>query len=179
MKYLFTITLINVTCIRLMSELFFAKRWAKLWGLLRINFRFVFANPLNVVIYNVFRQRNRKKSTNKRRIHSLVSRLSASFDFSFSVEERQGLHTSLQQTNELILNTQKTSILNLLTMTFLAIQNWQSRGKSSYINRRWKWTILFLRSLTVSQKKRRNVHLTRVLLLFIQKRGLFFALVKW
>ena len=47
------------------------------------------SSALNLDISTIFRERNRSKSMNKRWIKSFVFRLSASFDFSFSVEEKQ------------------------------------------------------------------------------------------
>ena len=104
---------VNVTLIHLMPEL--SKTIVikivicKILGLVVSSstnvFRQVFASPLNLDTSVLFRKRHRRKSMNKCRIKSLVSRWSASFDFSFSVEEKQTRTCNF-----------KTYILNLLSL---------------------------------------------------------------
>ena len=70
---------------------------------------------------------------------------SVSFDFSFSVEEGQDLRTPSQQANEHILTTSKHTLKNGDTDFLCHLK--LNRGKSTWINRRRKWTMFSLRSL--------------------------------
>ena len=75
---------------------------------------------------------------------------SVSFDFSFSVLERQDLHTPLQQTNKQTLTTSKHTFKNGDTDSLCQLK--LNSDKSTLINRQWKCIILSLRLLIVFKK---------------------------